>query len=54
MALGNYMIVRSITADGLAKMVNDWMSKGWTPLGGVAIMLGTTNDTVYVQALIRS
>lgn len=54
MALGNYMIVRSITADDLAKMVNDWMSKGWTPLGGVAVMMDTRNDTMYVQALIRS
>jgi hypothetical protein len=53
MALGNYMILRSVTADDLAEMVNDWMSKGWTPQGGVAIMM-SKNDTIYAQALIRS
>lgn len=53
MALGNYIILESISASDLEKMVNDKMSKGWTPLGGVAMMV-KNSSIIYAQALIRS
>ena len=48
-----YKIVEAHYAATLARLVNELISEGWEPQGGVAIAFDSSNNAVYTQALIR-
>lgn len=45
----DYIILKGNTPTELSEQVKDWMTRGWTPQGGVA------TDVVfkYIQAMVK-
>ena len=43
-----YIMVERINPQEFIEEVNEWIEKGFTPLGGVS-----TNGTTYVQAMVK-
>ncbi len=46
----DYTILTSATATGLAHLVQDYISNGWRPQGGVSY---DTNRKEFLQAMVR-
>ncbi len=49
-----YIIIQSDRIEGLGQAVNDYISQGWQPQGGVAtstLTLGGEPYTMYAQAM---
>lgn len=50
-----YKIVVMETYVELESFVNNYIRKGWTPIGGIGIRYNpTTNDTLYFQAMMKN
>lgn len=50
--MNNYRILEADSTYELEKLVNDKISSGWKPIGGVSIIRGLTEDT-FIQAIVR-
>ena len=48
-----YKIVEAYHIDVLVRLVNVLIGEGWEPQGGVAITFDSSNNAVYVQAMVR-
>ena len=47
-----YRIFEASSTYDLEQLINDKMSLGWKPIGGVSIIRGLTEDT-FIQAMVR-
>jgi hypothetical protein len=47
-----YTVVKAGTTEALIQKVNELITQGWKPLGGIAISGGATFTGVY-QAMVR-
>ena len=50
--MDKYQILEAYSTYDLEKQVNDKISSGWKPLGGVSVIRGLTEDT-FIQAIVR-
>ena len=48
-----YKIIEAHYTDTLARLVNVLIGEGWEPQGGVAITFDSSNNAVYIQAMVR-
>ncbi len=49
-----YTLVEDSSPQDLEKEVNDLISEGWLPQGGIAISNSSDVDFTYCQAMIRN
>ena len=51
----DYHIIRSVGCGALelAKEVNEMMSKGYKPIGGIAVQIRPTEPTILMQAMLK-
>ena len=49
-----YKIVKSATAEGLTKGVNEMLASGWKCQGGVSTNVeGAYSESLFVQAMVK-
>jgi hypothetical protein len=49
----NYTIVIEDSAGDLAETVNEYITEGWRPQGGAAVMYNFITGLVWAQALVK-
>jgi hypothetical protein len=51
--MNQYIILHKHTKTALANAVNEHISKGWEPIGGVSAVSDEPQSTEYLQAMVH-
>lgn len=49
-----YIIVSCDEDDDIAELVNEKISNGYVPQGGIAVRHGSTRGARYIQAMVKN